>query len=872
MVNLSMRMISVCQLLGKSVAVVILFHVGGRSLVLIFLGVEMGIYLLWKLARGEFRYWLPLTSNAASFFISFFLRVIVKIVTDFTGMLHARHPFEMGGAYWLFNIFFTQATLFFAATMLKAEKEGGSALKIDGDNLLIFTAYLFSTWLAAILTLLTFCERGFRHTFYQLTTAPQHNKKLFDSADGDEVRMRIFGDHKSYYQWYEGEIREWLNETWDDLNAEKPPWFTNAVIARIPLDYIPNASDADDPLLISSPSTRSVRLGDVFSGLGQNDQNDRTNGLDEHARVMRSNSISLRWCALAETICSGRSQSATKNIEMVDRLFTENRALVKHLLQLCPRISTICGHMLVYRFGMKILEVSPTSTPKSWTSEDCRRVGRSVATLLRTRGSVDSAMLSWRQEYRQLDTLFDGVEGFEDFATFLLKEIHRRSSRGMVYRVGLGAFISSVDSLTDIYVTVTYMKGRLWSQAIAMLAMISTNIFIQIIIVVGNYAHCSRKKKLKEILISLSFMRPIVDAYRVSIDGREDKSEVRIGEERVLNPLTEMIANKGAELGTESIPGCVLQMAVLLGRQDKLGGLSFFSIVISSLTTGYTSAMLSFDMDTDTPHRRLQKRFYGYIKSNHRNRGNVFILLMVMATLHNFSRSLGCALLAVSNPNALLFFLGGEHLLYITYRLCRRDFINWMRLGDGILGASVSFFMRVLVKVIVDFSGCVHFRHPYELGGAAFTVSLVWAQVFPFVALTYYSGEMREDLAFLLYLCLGVWLAVGVVFFCTIDRRFISTFFDTKSGPQYATELFLTGEEEELKFDAVFTVRPSYTKSVHEEVRTWVATYINDWIDDRPAWFQLDLIDDEFLSKEILEKAGGHQRKRRRSSLSNMLT
>ena len=51
-----------------------------------------------------------------------------------------------------------------------------------------------------------------------------------------------------------------------------------------------------------------------------------------------------------------------------------------------------------------------------------------------------------------------------------------------------------------------------------------------------------------------------------------------------------------------------------------------------------------------------------------------------------------------------------------------------MRL-DGIFGILISFLQRVCVKLITDYCGCLHYRHPFELGGMVFSVTLIWAQV-----------------------------------------------------------------------------------------------------------------------------------------------
>ena len=57
----------------------------------------------------------------------------------------------------------------------------------------------------------------------------------------------------------------------------------------------------------------------------------------------------------------------------------------------------------------------------------------------------------------------------------------------------------------------------------------------------------------------------------------------------------------------------------------------------------------------------------------------------------------------------MLYFVIGELLLYLAWKLARKDFLYWVQV-EGALGILVSLLSRVLVKVIVDFCGCLHFR------------------------------------------------------------------------------------------------------------------------------------------------------------------
>jgi hypothetical protein len=117
--------------------------------------------------------------------------------------------------------------------------------------------------------------------------------------------------------------------------------------------------------------------------------------------------------------------------------------------------------------------------------------------------------------------------------------------------------------------------------------------------------------------------------------------------------------------------------------------------------TGLTSAMMAYDFDTDQPHRAKQPLFYGYIKDG--RRGRTFFLMTMISTLHNLSRSLGYAILAVVDLNLALKYFVGEVGAYLLYKLLRRDFYYWLRL-EGVLSVIISLVERTLGKVIVDFT------------------------------------------------------------------------------------------------------------------------------------------------------------------------
>ena len=119
--------------------------------------------------------------------------------------------------------------------------------------------------------------------------------------------------------------------------------------------------------------------------------------------------------------------------------------------------------------------------------------------------------------------------------------------------------------------------------------------------------------------------------------------------------------------------------------------------------TGLTSAMIAYDVDTSEKQRQKQPKFYGFIKDGRHQRGRTFLLMTLISTLHNLSRSLGYAILAVVDLNLALKFFVGEVGVYLLYKLLKRDFYYWVRL-EVVLSVIISLFERTLVKVITDFT------------------------------------------------------------------------------------------------------------------------------------------------------------------------
>ena len=108
------------------------------------------------------------------------------------------------------------------------------------------------------------------------------------------------------------------------------------------------------------------------------------------------------------------------------------------------------------------------------------RVGCSVAAFLRNFQTGEAALEAWKLHYVQLTPLLNEIEGFSPFMLVLFNNLQRDSIYGMVFRVTVGALLSTIDATTDIYTFYTYWQSGLHRQAMTLLFMILANLCFQV--------------------------------------------------------------------------------------------------------------------------------------------------------------------------------------------------------------------------------------------------------------------------------------------------------------------------------------------------------------------------------------------------------
>jgi len=337
------------------------------------------------------------------------------------------------------------------------------------------------------------------------------------------------------------------------------------------------------------------------------------------------------------------------------------------------------------------------------------------------------------------------------------------------------------------------------------------------------------------------------------------------------------MSSKATELAAESIPGNVLQIYVFITNPAR-STLHLVSIIISTMTTAFTSSVMIFDMDASPDQRKKMPDFYGFMADTNFERTATFFVMFLLAGLHNLSKSIGVALLLVVSGETTLIVLAGEMIAYHLVRLLRSDYTLYVPNLEGGLKVTMAFVMHVMIKTIVDFTGPIHFRHPKLAGGVMLLILTFEAQVLPFVAFEIYKKSKivenkfdLEELETALRALAGTWAINVLLFFMLIKRKYRKTFWDPQTAWQMVIATYENTDDAQLKMTAIFTNHISMSRRIKGNVIEYMAENWAEWKRTKPSWFTpgfISKIPDEFIPKQNLEELGGARR--RRSSVNSV--
>ena len=216
---------------------------------ILYLAGDMALYLLQKVARGDFHYWVPI-DGAFGLIVSLGARVVVKTITDFTGLVHFRGPQELGGLYWTLNIF-----LVLAASFVSVWVGGGGRMEWT----LVLAAS--GAWVLTFGLSVLLMKKEYRGTFVGTQTGKKQIMERFSQAVDDSVRSSVMKKNKKQWAGIREDVKAWVQANWWRWEEEKPKWMTVSWLAKVPPDMIPEAAPAARRIRASARRRNSFATG-----------------------------------------------------------------------------------------------------------------------------------------------------------------------------------------------------------------------------------------------------------------------------------------------------------------------------------------------------------------------------------------------------------------------------------------------------------------------------------------------------------------------------------------------------------------------------------------------------------------------------------
>ena len=247
----------------------------------------------------------------------------------------------------------------------------------------------------------------------------------------------------------------------------------------------------------------------------------------------------------------------------------------------------------------------------SATNADClsitegRRLGGTLAMSLATNVTTAGAVDEWILQQKALQEIDEKYCWIRPMMNAIALKLIGDVGWGLKLRVIIGAALSTLDLATDAFITYAFWKDGKEMFYKASLTMLGTSMFIMLFIVWVQNHKMGWKRVLVEMIPVVVGLKPAVDAYRIAA-GAE------IEEGQSFDPLTELTFCRGVEMFAEAIPGVIIQLSAILSDAG-FSGIAIASLAVSALTTGFISASISYDWDSDPQNRIESPSFYGYL-------------------------------------------------------------------------------------------------------------------------------------------------------------------------------------------------------------------------------------------------------------------
>jgi hypothetical protein len=833
-VFVSMLLFTAGMLLIRCTTIVLLGLIGGRWAFL-YIGADLGLYMFVKLLRGDFWYWIPFGGNL-EIVSSILFRVLVKIIADFTSMVHFRHPNEVGGANWLFGLVLTMVSLPVSIyiALPYVEKRAIDIASLIMAYIITITTMCFAVFFFNI-------EKKYLHTFWSIQRGKDKTMAYFLEGKSDAIKFSVFKRSKHHWVSIEGEIKKWVGLNWAKWEEEQPEWFTDVMKAKVPVDFIPADGNARRRESVRRASVDSEAEGGLAGALRASIRRASV-GMDIGGALIASHAINDTTQDYAGldpnqigkllggqllVALSFRKKGTTK--EEAVRSFIGSNYVLRQAAEKYAFVTPMLGAVVKNKL-CKLRKVEGKAAELG--EKDGREIGESLARGLAINTQPATAVDAFILNFPALQELDEKYEWFRPMLETISYRLLEEVPWGLKMRVTVGAITSMTDLLTDVYVTYMFGSDKKYGYFKASLASLVASIGFQLLYVWLQNRKLGMKRVVWEWIPILLGYKPAVDAYRVATGAKQEVGTAA-------DPMFEMTYMKAIEMFAEAIPGVIIQLMAIATSDKDVGTSAWLSVAVSAITTGFASASISYDWDTDPAKREQAPDFYGYIPAKASKRTVVFVSMMLVTTGMLLIRCTTIVLLGVMGGSWAFLYIGADLGLYLLIKILRGDFWYWLPLG-GSEEFMCSFLVRVVSKIIVDFTSMVQFRNPNEVGGAYWLFGLMLTMgslpVSIYIASNYVNERAINIASSMMNYFIPISTLCFVVFFLNIEKKYLQTFWSIQRGKDRTMAYFLEEKSDAIMF-LVFKRSKHHWVSIEGEIKTWVEMNWAKWEEEKPDWF-----------------------------------
>ncbi|GMI16546.1 hypothetical protein TrLO_g10802 [Triparma laevis f. longispina] len=530
-----------------------------------------------------------------------------------------------------------------------------------------------------------------------------------------------------------------------------------------------------------------------------------------------------------------KAPSSKKRVERLHKMFKEARVM-KELEEQHPAVKAMLVTAVKGSLNMK--KVVRTKLD-CLTESDAVQIGNNLISALMTDQLASAGVNQWKVQNRAVKELMEKYEWFEPMILVVSKGIVKTAGWGLMSRVAVGAMLSMSDFGTDVLVLMQFWEEgeeRLTFRYLTLFSL-SVSILIQVAFVIVQNRKKSLLRILKEIFVVTIGMKFPWDAYRVA-SGAEHEPGCQY------DPMTEMTITKIMEIFAESIPAILIQSSAVLqtlslGKEITMT--TYISLFVSMLTTGFVSATISYDFDTDPLRRTAKPDFYGYIPDAHWLRVVSLLILTNISSCMVILKSLLVVALGFLSPCYALGYIGGGVALHWLMKALAGDLTHWTAPVSGIAGFIHSLLIRLMVKLVTDFTACVQFRHPNEVGGLFFSINILSSTVGMIVLLICrpegsFNAEIENLIVNTIIYAGGTLLVSSVIFYFIIKKEFRPTFYTTETGMQSTRRQFIDSDSDEAR-SKIFNYNDIMLRPIMPKIEHWILTNWFRWLEEKPEFF-----------------------------------